>query len=106
MGRPEPPRQQAAPASPMGPVAKFFRAQFVRELRAAEPASTQPEVENPPAGSRTHNQKSGRAAFPRSSHVGRKKFATGPPRAARREGYGPAEHRRMRIDGSGQNRRA
>src|SRR4051812_42117405 len=26
------------------------------------------------------------------------------PRAARREAYGPAEHRRMRIDGSGQTR--
>jgi len=29
----------------LGPVAKFFRARFVRELRSAEPGSTLPEVE-------------------------------------------------------------
>src|ERR1700712_49873 len=61
-----------------GPVAKFFGARFVREMRAAEPASTQPEIENSPAKGRIHNRRWGRAAFPRSSRTGQKKFATGP----------------------------
>ena len=62
-----------------GPVAKFFRARFVRELRSAEPVSTQLSIEFWPSESPAHNQKLGHAAFSRSSHTGRKNFATGPP---------------------------
>src|SRR3954470_13581287 len=66
-----------------GPVAKFFRARFVRELRFAEPAFAQSQVEIWPSEIRANNQKLGRIAFACSSHTGREKFATGPPRVRR-----------------------
>src|SRR4051794_38110574 len=76
------PGAKPAPASDgrsrLGPVAKFFRARFVRELRSAEPASIQLLVEIRASGSPIHNQKLGHAAFSCSSHTGREKFATGP----------------------------
>jgi hypothetical protein len=62
----------------LGPVAKFFRAEFARELRSAEPAIMQSKVETRSSEILTNNQKLGRAVFSRSSHTGREKFATGP----------------------------
>ena len=61
-----------------GPVAKFFRARFVRKLRSAEPESTQLWVEVRASKSPIHNQKLGHLAFSCSSHTRREKFATGP----------------------------
>ena len=63
-----------------GPVAKFFRARFVRELRSAEPASTRPKVEVRSSEIPIYNQKLGHTAFSCSSHAGREKFATDPSR--------------------------
>src|SRR5690348_9267029 len=60
-----------------GPVAKFFRARFVRELRSVEPVSTQLLVEFMRSGSPVYNQKLSYATFSRSSHTGLKNFATG-----------------------------
>ena len=61
-----------------GPVAKFFRARFVRELRSAEPASTRSEVGIRPPEIPVRNQKLCHPALSRGSHTGREKFATGP----------------------------
>ena len=65
-----------------GPVAKFFRALFGRELRSVGPVLTQLLIEFWPSESPVHNQKLGYAAFSRSSHTGLKNFATGPPEFA------------------------
>src|SRR6476469_6732811 len=61
-----------------GPVAKFFRARFVSQLRSAEPVSAQPWIEIRPSGRPSHNRKLGRAALSCSSHTSQKNFATGP----------------------------
>jgi hypothetical protein len=61
-----------------GPVAKFFRVRFVRELRSAELVVTQLEVAIRPSRNPAHNQKLGYPVFPRSSHTGQENFATGP----------------------------
>src|SRR4051812_14357135 len=61
-----------------GPVAKFFRARSVGELRSAELAPTQSWVEIRSPETPVYNQKLDRTAFSCSSHTGREKFATGP----------------------------
>src|SRR6185312_10232136 len=67
-----------------GPVAKFFRARFVSQLRSAEPVSAQSWIEIRLSGRPSHNRKLGRAALSCSSHTGQKNFATGPSGARRR----------------------
>ena len=69
----------------VGPVAKFFRARFVRELRSAEPASTRPEIETRPPKIPVRNQKLCHPTLSRGSHTGREKFATGPARFHRKQ---------------------
>ena len=71
-------RQQPNSARiPSGPVAKFFRARFVRELRSAEPEYTQLKVEMRLSEIPIHHRL-GHPALSCSSHTGREKFATGP----------------------------
>ena len=61
-----------------GPVAKFFRTRFFRELRFVGLVLTQLKIEIRASKNPIHNQQLAHTAFSRSSHTGQEKFATGP----------------------------
>jgi len=68
----------------LGPVAKFFRARSVRELRSAQSISAQLWIEIRPFRIQIHNRKLGHPVVSHGSYTGREKFATGPVAQTRR----------------------